>query len=279
MFICPVCGYKYLQNIPRNCEVCNWNLELTEIHPEQLGWARETWKNLDSLQEKRKKKRVTVADLLPRINAIESELTAAKIERENLRNQLDWVLYHIETINPEQVTETLSKMRIWLEDNQAENPPMSEVGMDYTGLMELLAAGEWKTADEYTWQIILYLTGREQMGWLNVEDIDNFPLTDLRTIDYLWDYYSSGLFGLTIQQQIWETVESDYSKFCDRIGWREGSWKYYDELIFNLNAPKGHLPVIPWRRRSCYGVGIATASEILSSFIERLLAATTDGRN
>lgn len=276
MFLCPVCGCEYLENIPKNCKVCNWNLKLAieEINPEQLAWARDTWKTLDVLRGKSKKKRVTVADLLPKITTIESELISAKIERENLQNQLEWILYYIEIMNPEQVAETLGNIGTWLEQTQSETPPLSEVGMDYTALMELLAAGDWKTADEYTWQIILYLTGREQAGWLNVEDIDNFPLTDLRTIDYLWDYYSSGLFGLKIQRETWESVDRDYGKFCDRIGWREGSWKYYQELIFNLNAPPGHLPVIPWRRRSCYGVGIAAASEILSLFMVRL--ATED---
>jgi hypothetical protein len=272
MFLCPVCSFEYSdRNPPENCQVCGWDLTdgKSEIDKKRLEWAQETWRKLQDLQSKvsnkPKKKRVTVADLLPKIQNIESELEASKIERENLQNQLEWVLYYLETINPERLTETVSRLDGWLERTETENPPLSEVGMDYTPLMELLAAGDWKAADEYTWQILLYVMGREGEGWLTGEDIGQFPATDLRTIAYYWEYYSGGLFGLKMQREIWESADRDYGQFCDRVGWRDGdNWKYYEELQFNLNAPPGHLPVFAWRRRACYGVGTGTAAEGLS---------------
>ncbi|NET17291.1 MAG: hypothetical protein F6K08_32990, partial [Okeania sp. SIO1H6] len=95
--------------------------------------------------------------------------------------------------------------------------------------------------------------------------------SDLLTIDWLWEYYSNGLFGLNVQQRIWESVSGEYGDFCDRVGWRNGeSWKYYDELSFNLQALEGHLPVIIWRRRACYGVGKMIAPETFLAFISRL---------
>ncbi|MEG5025749.1 GUN4 domain-containing protein [Microcoleus sp. AT8-B1] len=68
-----------------------------------------------------------------------------------------------------------------------------------------MGAGKWRKADEYTWAIMLQIAFREEEGWLSGEDIAKFPCTDLRTIDQLWEYYSSGLFGLSVQQEIWES--------------------------------------------------------------------------
>ncbi|NMF67536.1 GUN4 domain-containing protein, partial [Brasilonema octagenarum] len=67
--------------------------------------------------------------------------------------------------------------------------------MNYTQLRDLLAAGNWKQADEETARVMLAVAGREKQGWLDVKHIDNFPCLDLRTIDQLWVKYSNGRFG------------------------------------------------------------------------------------
>ncbi|MBW4592221.1 MAG: GUN4 domain-containing protein [Brasilonema angustatum HA4187-MV1] len=77
--------------------------------------------------------------------------------------------------------------------------------------------------------------------------MENFPCTDLRTIDQLWVKYSGGRFGFSVQKRIWERVGEDYEKFGDRVGWRKGmfwnrEWLNYNELTFSINAPQGHLP-------------------------------------
>lgn len=135
----------------------------------------------------------------------------------------------------------------------------SERSVDYTKLRDLLASGQWREADEETWLVMLKVAGREEDGWLRVEDIEEFPCTDLRTIDTLWVKYSKGRFGFSVQKRIWESVggtpDTDYDTyghFGERVGWCVrrprtpfGSWQFqdYDELTFNLNAPQGHLPV------------------------------------
>ncbi|ACK73340.1 GUN4 domain protein [Gloeothece citriformis PCC 7424] len=126
----------------------------------------------------------------------------------------------------------------------------SERGVDYTKLRDLLAAGEWKEADTETLKVMLQAANRTSQGYLDAEDIDNFPCEDLRTINQLWLHYSKGKFGFSVQadnyrllggtreynQEVWE-------KFCDRVGWRNGgSWLSYNELTFNIDAPQGHLP-------------------------------------
>lgn len=147
----------------------------------------------------------------------------------------------------------------------------STVGMDYSQLEQLLATGNWREADEYTWLLMLAVAGTTTEGWLTLEDIANYPCTDLKTLDALWLEYSGGRFGLTVQQQILDRVQGDYPEFCDRLSWRiDQQWLYYDQLTFSLDAPVGHLPVLPWRKRACYGVGSASAAESLNAIITRL---------
>ena len=121
----------------------------------------------------------------------------------------------------------------------------SEKGVDYTLLRDLLKAQKWEEADEETLAVMLKAAGREKERSLNPESIENFPCTDLRTIDQLWVKYSNGRFGFSVQKRIWESVGKDYDKFGDRVGWRNEvnkEWLNYSELTFSLNAPQGHLP-------------------------------------
>ncbi len=76
-------------------------------------------------------------------------------------------------------------------------------------------------------------------------------MTDLRTMDQLWLNYSNDKFGFSVQKQIWincgGTVgQDDYKVFCkfaEQVKWKNASkWFSYSKLIFNTNAPKGHLP-------------------------------------
>ena len=93
---------------------------------------------------------------------------------------------------------------------------------------------------------------------LDDEDIDNFPCTDLRTINQLWLSYSGGKFGFSVQKEIYHRLGGtrDYneeveSAFDNIVGWGQvGSWLNYEDIIFNTSAPLGHLPfcsgLYPW---------------------------------
>lgn len=289
MFNCPVCGTEYATEMPKLCHICNWDLTPDKIdipsksakkyqdrELARIKWAKQIWENsqkfdvLPKPQAKKTRKKTTIKEDLigGRLEQIETELTQAKIDRDwqqsmliYLQSQLDWALYRLEQFTVEshqEITPTAS-------------PPMSEVGIDYHPLMNLMSRGKWRKADEQTWEIILKITAREDEGWLNKEDIMNFPCTDLYTINQLWEYYSGGLFGIGVQQQIFASMGHNYTAFCDQVGWRTGeNWAYYDDLCFDITAPPGHLPVIFWRKRSCYGVGKGTAVESLFDFTSRL---------
>jgi|GEM_PF-4594936 GUN4-like. len=91
---------------------------------------------------------------------------------------------------------------------------------------------------------MLKVAGREEEGWLRVEDIEKFPCSDLRTIDELSVKYSDGKFGFSVQKKIYQslsgTKEYDqiaYRSFGDKVGWRQGGkWLSYSNLTFSLDT-------------------------------------------
>ena len=148
-------------------------------------------------------------------------------------------------------------------------PLVSARQVNYEQLRDLLAAGKWKKADEETTNCLLIVARRGKERWLRIEDIDNFPCQDLRTIDQLWVKYSHGKFGFSVQKQIYQNLGGtrQYDKkiweaFGDKVGWRqEGSWLWYSDLNFNLDTHyMGRLPT-----RCCEGrVGVRERKFILS---------------
>ncbi|BAY48112.1 GUN4 domain-containing protein [Scytonema sp. HK-05] len=149
--------------------------------------------------------------------------------------------------------------------------------VDYTRLENLLKAGQWKEADQETLAVMLKTAGREKEGWLDIESIQNFPRKDLHTIDQLWVEYSDGHFGFSVQKRISESVGKDYEKFGDRVGWGKGMWlnkKWldYNEIIFSLDAPEGHLPVgVVYGSGSWFWGLDATLGVHVVPFLQRLI--------
>ena len=141
----------------------------------------------------------------------------------------------------------------------------------YSQLEDYLANGQWQEADEETYRLMITAVGKDEGQGFSREDLRNFPCEELLTIDGSWVKYSNGKFGFSVQKQLWLEVggklafgeaykahEEAYRKMCDRTGWKSGD-KYirYDQLIFDISAPCGHLPVI--RRQwvnsgDCWGV-------------------------
>jgi serine/threonine protein kinase len=124
---------------------------------------------------------------------------------------------------------------------------VSEVGIDYTRLQDLLQRKKWKEADQQTWDALCQMLGKAPGYYLKTWDIEHLPCEDLWTIDQLWVKYSNGRFGFSIQKHIYQDTDEDYLSFCDRVGWPpydpnclNSTWN------FNLKAPVGHLPSRRW---------------------------------
>ena len=149
-----------------------------------------------------------------------------------------------------------------------EDDLRSERGVDYTRLRDLLKAQNWKAADKETLEVMLQAVGRKSQGYFDYDSIENFPCTDLRTIDQLWVKYSNGHFGFSVQKRIWlkcgGKVDYETEKALgDAVGWRKNnSWLDYKDITFTLNAPEGHLPGVQRvvgeisRVGRCFGIGI-----------------------
>ncbi|HEY9802766.1 MAG TPA: GUN4 domain-containing protein [Leptolyngbyaceae cyanobacterium] len=123
--------------------------------------------------------------------------------------------------------------------------------IDYATLQHLLANYKWLEADVETAKLMLQVMGKSYWNEVYKEDILNFPCQAFQTIDQLWQQYSHGYFGFSVQQSIWNEIggQVDYEsvkKLGDRLGWRkEGNWLNYNQLTFKLSPtiPMGHLPV------------------------------------
>ncbi|GAB4365399.1 MAG: hypothetical protein Kow00121_01870 [Elainellaceae cyanobacterium] len=104
------------------------------------------------------------------------------------------------------------------------------------------------------------ISGWQARGWhLTVRDIEHFPCADLQTIDRLWGQYSNGRFGFSAQQQVWRQVEGKVEAFGNRVGWRgNNAWIDYDSATFTLEAPNGHLPMMPLIGWWCWVHGLQT---------------------
>jgi hypothetical protein len=122
----------------------------------------------------------------------------------------------------------------------------SDRHIDYLPLQKALVEQDFQKADLITIQKLCELAGENAIKrkWLYFSEVDNFPDTDLHTIDQLWLMHSKGQFGYSVQRQMWLSVGCDFAKLWTKIGWKKGTnWtRYPNEFIWDLTAPKGHLP-------------------------------------
>jgi len=124
----------------------------------------------------------------------------------------------------------------------------SEYDMDYTPLYKSLISNDFQNANKLTQEYLnklAQLNQKNKRQWLYFTDIFDIPTTDIRTIDKLWNIYSLGKFGFSVQRQIWLYNDKDWEKFWHVIGWKidRRNLRYPNEFIWNNNAPIGHLPL------------------------------------
>jgi hypothetical protein len=134
---------------------------------------------------------------------------------------------------------------------------VSAKGIDYRELEKLLKDKQWYEADQLTSLLMLKASGREEEGSINLDSIKNFPCEDLQTIDRLWVHYSNGLYGFSVQKDIYVecggrldflgTSSDTWDQFCDQTAWKsDGDWVPYPQPFFenNFMYTKGHLPLV-----------------------------------
>ena len=124
---------------------------------------------------------------------------------------------------------------------------VSEAGVDYLLLQNLLTRKKWKDADQKTWDCLCQALGKPLGYYLKNGDLEKLLCDDLWIIDKLWVKYSNNRFGFSIQKYIYEDVAQDYLSFCGRVGWPIHDPVNLEAMLkFNLKAPMGHLPSRRW---------------------------------
>jgi hypothetical protein len=129
-------------------------------------------------------------------------------------------------------------------DNQ---PLLTARNIDYVPLQQLLLEQSFQAADQLTLQKMCELAGPAAVKrkWLYFTEVESFPDQDLITINNLWLTHSQGKFGFSVQRDLWLSVGKNWEKFWPKIGWKtSNTWtRYPQEFIWDLSAPKGHLPL------------------------------------
>lgn len=168
--------------------------------------------------------------------------------------------FHISPIPPSENLVTLSDlqklfMKVVMVSQHQSNELLSSIGVNYAELRNWLAAEQWEEANKETERLIIKAAGKEEIGFLEKKDIENFPCEDFHFIDQLWQKYSNERFGFSVQKRIWKSGSYDWRGWCQTLGWMRGpghrsnrgyyypSFSGYNNLTFNLDeAPLGHLP-------------------------------------
>lgn len=124
----------------------------------------------------------------------------------------------------------------------------NDLTLNYQPLQELLINQDFQEADKLTQKYLCKLAGLGKeinREWLYFTDIAMIPAKDLLYIDLLWQLYSRGQFGFSIQRQIWINNRCKWNTFWQIIGWTKQNipCRYPLEFIWTLEAPKGHLPL------------------------------------
>ena len=145
----------------------------------------------------------------------------------------------------------------WQEIKKNSVELLSAKGIVYRELEKLLKEEKWYEADQLTDLLMLKASGREDEGWLDLDNIKKFPCEDLQTIDRLWVFYSKGLYGFSVQKDIYVECggrldficpsSGTWDQFCDRTAWKsDGDWVPYPQPFFenNFMYTKGHLPLV-----------------------------------
>lgn len=124
----------------------------------------------------------------------------------------------------------------------------SEYSINYRPLYVSLISNDFKEANTLTQNYLNQLAqlhNKNKRQWLYFTDIFRLPEKDLQTIDQLWNIYSNGKFGFSIQRKIWLYNNKDWEKFWHIIGWKinQKYARYPNEFIWDNTAPIGHLPL------------------------------------
>jgi hypothetical protein len=129
----------------------------------------------------------------------------------------------------------------------------SDMGIDYVPLATMLSLGDFSGADDFTRDALIKIAGpgAVKRNFVYFTEADKLPSTDLCTMERLWLQFSDGNQGYSVQKRVWDLEKGNFDRFVKRIGWtkKDGDserllrWYGQSEFIYDMSAPKGHLPL------------------------------------
>ncbi len=134
----------------------------------------------------------------------------------------------------------------------------------YDRLALYLRQKNWEAADKETYELLLKLAGDKSKarGYIDLNEFENLPCSDLIKLDDLWREASDGKLGFSAQQIIYKNQGLDWQQMYAEVKWavfqdenfvllvdRQLNWETR-KLEYKLgmepnfkNPPPGHLPV------------------------------------
>ncbi|KAG6575363.1 Tetrapyrrole-binding protein, chloroplastic, partial [Cucurbita argyrosperma subsp. sororia] len=119
-----------------------------------------------------------------------------------------------------------------------------------------LAAKNFRQADEETRRLLIALAGdaAKKRGYVYFSEVQFISSDNLKAIDDLWQKYSDGKFGYSVQKRVFEKVNRDFTKLFMKLGWmkkldteiEQYNYRAFPtEFIWELTeeTPEGHLPL------------------------------------
>ena len=150
-----------------------------------------------------------------------------------------WILQVLKKFKPEFFEN--SKFNNWFNT-------YSDIDINYEDLQLMLVEQKFEEADRITSSYLRQLAGKlaEKRGYVFYSEVKNMSGIDLKTIDRLWNIYSTGRFGFSNQAKILKSVGKKYELLWPKIGWKkDGLWtRYPSSFCWSLKAPDGHMPLI-----------------------------------
>ncbi len=115
----------------------------------------------------------------------------------------------------------------------------------YKKLEALLRAGQWKAADEETYELMIRTVGKEPGERFVIEDLRTFPCEDILRIDRLWEENSNGRFGFSVQKEIYKRdcggkLDGKYDAVSFQRLYKKVEWGKRKEP--QEHQPPGYLP-------------------------------------
>lgn len=197
--------------------------------------SSNTEKKINEIIQEKIGKKILIATIIKRYKDLNHKI-----------NIIDGLIYQkiIETGDSESIDELIFNLPLGIINLEKSTK------IDYQPLQDLLINKNFQEADKLTQKYLCKIVEKQtnkEKNWLYFTDIQYIETHELCQIDLLWQIYSKGKFGFSIQKNIWIQNKRKWDKLWEKINWLENKTgmmrRYPTEFNWTIEAPIGHLPL------------------------------------